>query len=92
VPVSEWQTGYLPPSLSWNTEVTEKAKAGVKWCENASHYLKQHGGKEWKYLLIPHDEVKDNKRSWILSGLKKQTVGDSADRKLIMSACVCHRE
>ncbi len=47
---------------SWNTEVTEKAKAGVKWCENASHYLKQHGGKEWKYLLIPHDEVKDNKK------------------------------
>nr|WP_038250955.1 SNF2-related protein [Ghiorsea bivora] len=29
---------------------------------NASHYLKQHGGKEWKYLLIPHDEVKDNKK------------------------------
>jgi len=47
---------------SWNTEVTEKAKAGVKWCENASQYLKQHGGKAWRYLLVPHDEVKDNKR------------------------------
>jgi len=47
---------------SWNTEVTEKTRAGVKWCENASHYLKQHGGKEWKYLLVPHDEVKDNKK------------------------------
>jgi len=47
---------------SWNTEVTEKAKAGVKWCANASQYLKQHGGKAWKYLLVPHDEVKDNKR------------------------------
>jgi len=47
---------------SWSSEVTEKAKAGVKWCENASQYLKQHGGKEWRYLLIPHDEVKDNKQ------------------------------
>ena len=45
---------------SWNDEVTEKAKSGVKWCVNASAYLKGNGGKEWKYLLIPHDEVKEN--------------------------------
>jgi len=44
---------------SWNEEVTEKAKSGVKWCINASTYLKANGGKEWKYLLIPHDEVKE---------------------------------
>jgi len=44
---------------SWNDEVTEKAKSGVKWCVNASAYLKGNGGKEWKYLLIPHDEVKE---------------------------------
>ncbi|KGK41781.1 type III restriction enzyme, res subunit [Nitrincola sp. A-D6] len=44
---------------SWNEEVTEKMKAGVKWCLNASDYLKANGGKEWKYLLIPHDEVKE---------------------------------
>ncbi|WP_151670037.1 DEAD/DEAH box helicase [Nitrincola schmidtii] len=44
---------------SWNEEVTEKMKAGVKWCLNASNYLKANGGKEWKYLLIPHDEVKE---------------------------------
>lgn len=42
---------------SWNEEVTEKAKSGAKWCENASTYLKANGGKEWKYLLIPHDKV-----------------------------------
>ncbi|MBQ0752892.1 MAG: DEAD/DEAH box helicase family protein [Gammaproteobacteria bacterium] len=44
---------------SWNEEVTEKAKSGVKWCINASTYLKANGGKEWKYFLIPHDEVKE---------------------------------
>lgn len=44
---------------SWNDEVSEKAKSGVKWCANASTYLKRNGGKEWKYLLIPHDEVKE---------------------------------
>ena len=45
---------------SWNEEVSEKAKAGVKWCANASEYLKEYDGKVWKYLLIPHDEVKES--------------------------------
>ncbi|PSU75398.1 DEAD/DEAH box helicase [Photobacterium phosphoreum] len=44
----------------WSEEVTEKAKAGSAWCKNASQHLLAHGGKEWKYLLIPHDEVKDH--------------------------------
>lgn len=44
---------------SWNEEVTEKARSGVKWCSHASEYLAQHGGKPWKYLLIPHDAVKE---------------------------------
>lgn len=44
---------------SWNEEVTEKAKSGVKWCVNASKYLQANGSKKWKYLLIPHDEVKE---------------------------------
>lgn len=44
---------------SWDEEVTAKARSGVKWCASASAYLKKHGGKEWKYLLIPHDEVKE---------------------------------
>jgi type III restriction enzyme len=44
---------------SWSEEVTEKAKSGIKWCANASSYLKANSGKEWKYLLIPHDEVKE---------------------------------
>ncbi len=40
-------------------KVLAKADAAVRWCENASKYLLSHGGKEWKYLLIPHDEVKE---------------------------------
>ncbi|MDX8413567.1 MAG: DEAD/DEAH box helicase family protein [Mariprofundales bacterium] len=44
---------------SWSEEVSEKAKAGVKWCANASDYFKNHNEKEWQYLLIPHDEVNE---------------------------------
>lgn len=44
---------------NWNEEVAEKAKAGVKWCVNASDYLKKNTGKPWKYLLVPHDEMKE---------------------------------
>ncbi len=40
-------------------KVLAKADAAVRWCENASKYLLSHGGKEWKYLLIPHDGVKE---------------------------------
>ncbi len=43
----------------WNKEILAKAVAGAKWCENASQHLLTNGGKEWKYLLIPHDEVKE---------------------------------
>lgn len=41
-------------------KVQAKADAAVKWCENAGDYLLKNGGKTWKYLLIPHDEVKEN--------------------------------
>jgi type III restriction enzyme len=40
--------------------VLAKADAAIKWCENAGEYLLKNGGKAWKYLLIPHDEVKEN--------------------------------
>lgn len=41
-------------------KVLAKADAALKWCENASQYLLENGGKAWKYLLIPHDQVKEN--------------------------------
>ncbi|VTS04864.1 DEAD/DEAH box helicase [Tuwongella immobilis] len=40
--------------------VLAKRDAAVQWCENASKYAKQHNGKEWKYLLIPHDVIAEN--------------------------------
>jgi type III restriction enzyme len=43
-----------------DTVVLAKADAASKWCQNASDYLLNNGGKAWKYLLIPHDEVKEN--------------------------------
>ena len=42
-------------------EVQAKAVAARAWCKNASDYSQQHGGKPWKYLLIPHDAVAVNK-------------------------------
>ena len=43
-----------------DSKVQAKADAALKWCENAGNYLLKNGGKAWKYLLIPHDEVKEN--------------------------------
>ncbi len=43
-----------------DTQVINKAKAAREWCSNASDYLVENGGKPWKYLLIPHDEVLEN--------------------------------
>jgi len=37
--------------------VLAKARAAVIWCEAATAHEKQHGGKPWRYLLIPHDSV-----------------------------------
>ncbi len=39
-------------------DVLEKKKAALKYCEHASAFTGKNGGKPWKYLLIPHDEVK----------------------------------
>jgi type III restriction enzyme len=41
-------------------EVKAKAKAAVEWCAHASDYSARHGGKPWRYLLIPHDAVAVN--------------------------------
>lgn len=49
-----------------NDDVKAKAEAAVLWCKNASGYSIAHGGKPWKYLLIPHDAVAQN---MTLSGL-----------------------
>jgi type III restriction enzyme len=41
-------------------DVQNKKESAVKWCSHATGHNIQNGGKTWKYLLLPHDEVKDN--------------------------------
>ena len=41
-------------------EVQSKAKAALTYCQNATEYTIENGGKPWKYVLIPHDAVKVN--------------------------------
>ncbi|PKY09548.1 type III restriction endonuclease subunit R [Acidithiobacillus marinus] len=43
-------------------EVKAKAAAALQWCRHASGYAKRVGGKPWKYLLVPHDEVTESKQ------------------------------
>ncbi len=38
-------------------DVQEKAAAALKYCKYASEYTAEHGGKKWKYVLIPHTQV-----------------------------------
>ncbi|MFV3287184.1 DEAD/DEAH box helicase [Pseudomonas sp. NY11955] len=43
-------------------EVKAKAAAAVQWTKHASEYAQSIGGKPWKYVLIPHSEVTEDKR------------------------------
>lgn len=40
--------------------VLAKKSAAVTWCAHASDHAVNHGGKPWRYLLIPHDEIAEN--------------------------------
>jgi len=40
--------------------VLAKKESALKWCANASNYAASHGGKPWRYVLIPHDEIAVN--------------------------------
>ena len=45
-------------SIDVNTaEVKEKAKAAKLYCDQASEYTSQKGGKRWQYVIIPHDQI-----------------------------------
>ncbi len=41
-------------------DVLSKKDAAQAWCRYATDHEQQHGGKPWRYLLIPHDEVNLN--------------------------------
>jgi type III restriction enzyme len=42
-------------------EVKAKAEAGALWCQHASDHARAIGTKLWKYLLVPHDTVTEDK-------------------------------
>ncbi len=41
-------------------EVQAKATAAIKYCNYATEFTAEYGGKPWKYVLIPHDKVAKN--------------------------------
>lgn len=41
--------------------VQAKAEVARAWCKNASDHLQANGGKPWRYVLVPHDEVVENR-------------------------------
>jgi type III restriction enzyme len=53
----------LEPKMSTqmtDPQVLAKKEVAVKWCQQASDYMQQHGGKPWSYVLIPHDAIAEN--------------------------------
>ena len=43
-------------------EVQAKAVAAARWCKHASDHAASVGGKSWRYLLVPHDDIVESKR------------------------------
>ncbi len=43
-----------------DAEVLAKQAAAITWCSQASVHSAAHGGKPWRYALIPHDVIADN--------------------------------
>ncbi len=40
--------------------VLAKKEVAEQWCARASEYNVKHGGKPWRYALIPHDKIAEN--------------------------------
>ncbi|MDO9453211.1 MAG: DEAD/DEAH box helicase family protein [Stagnimonas sp.] len=40
--------------------VIAKKDSAVQWCAHAGDHVQAHGGKPWRYVLIPHDEIAEN--------------------------------
>jgi type III restriction enzyme len=43
-----------------NPEVIAKKTAALEWCKHATAHAQEHGGKKWRYVLIPHDAIAGN--------------------------------
>lgn len=61
VPKGEVKSGLLKKRTELDGPiVTAKKKVAVKWCANSSEHAASYGGKPWRYVLIPHDEIAEN--------------------------------
>jgi type III restriction enzyme len=40
-----------------DADVAAKKDVAITWCRRATEFLTVHGGKPWKYVLVPHDAV-----------------------------------
>ncbi len=49
-------------------EVVEKSRAAVEWCKRATAHSASYSGKPWVYMMIPHDEVAENRELAFLAG------------------------
>jgi type III restriction enzyme len=41
-------------------DVIAKRDAAVQWCIHATEFTTSNGGKPWRYVLIPHDQIAEN--------------------------------
>jgi type III restriction enzyme len=41
-------------------EVLAKKAVALKWCGHATEFSTKHGGKPWRYVLVPHDAIAEN--------------------------------
>jgi type III restriction enzyme len=62
--VVETTTGKFLCETKRATEMTDeivlaKADAAATWCQHATAHAEQSGGKPWRYILIPHDQILD---------------------------------
>ncbi len=57
--------------------VIAKARAAALWCSRATAFELANGGKPWRYLLIPHNEITDNMS---VAGLVKAFTVKSKDQ------------
>ena len=44
-----------------DAEVLAKRDVAVEWCRHASTHAATYNGKPWRYALIPHDEIAENR-------------------------------
>jgi len=57
-----------------DSDVQEKTQAALQYCQYATEFTTQNGGKPWEYVLIPHNVVQSNMSFDYLTRLCAQKV------------------